>query len=186
MTETCVPYDNQKTFTVEKTSGGTAWGAICVSQTVDTDDITADGTGFFIKREIIAGGKTLDDGKGDITTGGQGNAPETGQRVTVRITVVAARDYDFVRIEDNRPACLEPAEKNSGFCHVNTLNAAAGSRCACYRSVGNATTTFYIDRLAKGTHMIDTTYYIDRQGEYKRGTAKVCCTYADEYRAICR
>ena len=186
MTETCVPYDNQKTFTVEKTSGGTAWGAICVSQTVDTDDITADGTGFFIKREIIAGGKTLDDGKGDITAGGKGNAPETGQRVTVRITVLAARDYDFVRIEDNRPACLEPAEKNSGFCHVNTLNAAAGSRSACYRSVGNATTTFYIDRLAKGTHMIDTTYYIDRQGEYKRGTAKVCCTYADEYRAICR
>lgn len=186
MTEKRMPYDSQKTVTAENTSDGTAWGAVCVSQTVEADDINADGTGFVIKRDIIVDGKVIDSEKDGISTGGKNIATETGQRVTVRITVVADRDYDFVTIEDNRPACLEPAEKNSGFCHVTTLTTAAGSRSACYRSVGNTATTFCIDRLAKGTHKIDTTYYIDRQGNFKKGTAKVCCTYADEYRAICR
>ena len=186
ITEKRMPYDSQKTVTAEKTSDGTAWGAVCVSQTVEADDINADGTGFAIKRDIIVDGKVIDSEKDGISTGGKNIATETGQRVTVRITVVADRDYDFVTIEDNRPACLEPAEKNSGFCHVTTLTTAAGSRSACYRSVGNTATTFCIDRLAKGTHKIDTTYYIDRQGNFKKGTAKVCCTYADEYSAICR
>ena len=37
--------------------------------------------------------------------------------------------------------------------------------------------------LSKGTHVIETEYYIDRAGTYETGTATVECAYSPEFRA---
>ena len=41
----------------------------------------------------------------------------------------------------------------------------------------------YYDLLSKGTHVIETEYYIDRTGTYQTGTCTVQCAYAPEYTA---
>ena len=37
--------------------------------------------------------------------------------------------------------------------------------------------------LGKGTHVVETEYYIDREGTYETGTCKVQCAYAPEFSA---
>lgn len=37
--------------------------------------------------------------------------------------------------------------------------------------------------MSKGTHVIETEYYVDRAGKYETGTCTVQCAYAPEYSA---
>ena len=37
--------------------------------------------------------------------------------------------------------------------------------------------------MAKGTHIIETEYYVDREGTYQTGVCTVQCAYAPEYTA---
>lgn len=164
-----LPSDS-KVYTHTKTSNGTSWGAVFVEQQVPLSAITSKGSGFTIKREIIA------------------NTPDTpaavGDKVTVRITIKADRDYDFVTVTDNRAANLEPQQQLSGYSHASTFGTARGSYSGYYREVRNNVTNYYFDHMAKGTHVIETTYFIDRQGSYQQGTCTVKCLYAPEFSAI--
>ena len=95
-----------------------------------------------------------------------------GERVKVRLTITADRDYDFVQVVDKRAACLEPVRQLSGWHH--------GSYC----TPKDYTTNYYFDCLSKGTHTIESEYYIDRAGLYETGTCTVECAYAPEFRAV--
>ena len=127
---------NLKTFTADKTSEGTSWGAVYAQFVQKAADISDASAGLTVRREILNGGKML----------------KTGDKVKVRITIEAARDYDFVQVQDKRAACLEPVNQLSGY-HW-------GYYCAPKDNVTN----YYFDRLSKGKHVIETEYYIDREG----------------------
>ena len=58
-----------------------------------------------------------------------------------------------------------------------------GYRGGAYCSPKDNATHYYFDRMAKGTHVVETEYYIDRAGRYETGTCTVGCAYAPEYRA---
>ena len=107
-----------------------------------------------VKREIVSG-------KTDISV---------GDKVKVRITIEADRDYDFVSVIDNRAACLEPVYQLSGY------------RYGCYQQMKDNKSEFFFNQLSKGTHVIETEYYVTRTGEYTSGSAIAVCTYAPEYR----
>ena len=42
-------------------------------------------------------------------------------------------------------------------------------------------TNYYFDKMAKGKHVIETEYYVDRAGEYQAGTCVAQCAYSPEY-----
>ena len=148
------------TFRAEKTSDNISWGAVYTTCTQPVDEVTSDGESISIKREIL-------DEKGNKLT----TAPQVGQKVKVRLTVVAKRDLDFVEITDNRAACLEPVEQTSGY------------RRGYYEAPRDEKTTYYFDKFAKGKHVVETDYYIDRAGDYKSGIATAQCLYAPEFQA---
>ena len=95
------------------------------------------------------------------------------KKVTVRITITADRDYDFVQLQDKRAACLEPVVQLSGYHWSN----GSGYYCTPHDNV----TSYYFDGLPKGTHVIETTYYVDRTGDYNSGICTVQCAYAPEF-----
>ena len=102
-----------------------------------------------------------------------GKTPESlkvGDRVKMRITIEADRDYDFVQVIDKRAACLEPVRQLSGY------------RNGAYVTPKDNTTNYYYDMMRKGTHVIETEYNIDRTGTYETGTCTVQCAYAPEFR----
>ena len=132
------------------------------------------GSGLSLKREVII----LNDEKQQTLSDQQATASvkknelKVGQRVKVRITVTAHRDLDFVQISDRRPACMEPVNQLSGYHN------------GAYCSNKNSETCYYFDRMAKGTHVVETEYYIDRSGTYQSGSCSVQCAYAPEYKAM--
>ena len=119
-----------------------------------------------ITRELL-------DAKGlQLTANGQQPTAKVGDRIKVRITITADRDYDFVQVIDRRAACMEPVNQLSGW--------RQGSYCAPH----DCATNYYFDCLSKGTHVIENAYNIDRTGTYETGTCTVECAYSPEFRAI--
>lgn len=153
--------DNMKTFTVEKTSDGMSWGAVYAQFMQDVTDIAGASEGMTVKREIMKDGKVLTDG----------TQLAVGDKIKVRITVTASRDYDFVQIVDKRAACMEPVMQLSGY------------RGVCYCAQGDNRTGYYFDRMSKGSHIVEAEYYVDRAGTYSTGTCTVQCAYSPEYSA---
>lgn len=153
--KTAVDAEGKKTFEASKTSQGTSWGALYAQFTQDIAEVENHSADLSVKREIIHDGEEL----------------KVGDKVVVRITVKAERDLDFVEVIDRRAACMEPVVQKSGY---------AGGY---YIATKDYTTTFYFSRMAKGTHVMEKTYYIDREGTYQTGTCKVQCAYAPEYSA---
>ena len=154
-----VPAASQ-TLTVDKTSEGTSWGAVYAQFVQATHHIAASGSGITVKRELLTA-----DGQKPMVL-------KVGNRVKIRITITADRDYDFVQVLDKRAACLEPVRQLSGW-H-------SGSYC----TPKDYTTNYYFDCLSKGTHTIESEYYIDRAGRYETGTCVVECAYAPEFRGV--
>jgi hypothetical protein len=158
--KTTVPTTRATTFTAEKTSTGTSWGAVYAQFWQKTTEVKDAGEGLKVKREVVtADGKTNPD------------ALKVGDKVNIRITITADRDFDFVQVQDKRAACMEPATQLSGY------------RFGYYCAPQDNVTNYYFDRLAKGQHVIETTYYIDREGEYSSGVCTAQCAYSPAFSA---
>lgn len=154
--------DNMRSLTIEKTSTGTSWGAAYAQFMQPTADVADATMGMKVQRDVLKNGAKLDNGNVQLNV---------GDRITVRITVIADRDYDFVQLSDHRAACLEPAQQLSGYGY--------GYYC---QPKDNATNYFFA-RLSKGKHVVETTYYVDRCGIYQTGTCTVQCAYSPEFMA---
>ncbi len=147
--------DDMRTFTALKKSTGISWGALYAQFTQKSTDVENIGSGMTVKREIIGGTSNL----------------KVGDRIKVRITVTADRDYDFVQVSDKRAACMEPVNQLSGYSRD------------CYCTPKDNVTNYYFDCMRKGTNTIETEYFIDRAGEYSTGTCTAQCAYSPEYKA---
>ena len=154
--------DNMRSLTIEKTSTGTSWGAAYAQFMQPTADVADATMGMKVLRDVLKDGAKLDNGNVQLNV---------GDRITVRLTVIADRDYDFVQLSDHRAACLEPAQQLSGYGY--------GYYCQPKDNVTN----YFFARLAKGKHVVETTYYVDRCGIYQTGTCTVQCAYSPEFMA---
>ena len=150
-----------RTFTAEKTSDGTSWGALYAQFWQKSSDVKASANGMTVKRELLTSdGNPL---SGEL---------KVGDKVRVRITIVADRDYDFVQVQDKRAACMEPVRQLSGYVWQK----------GCYCAPKDNVTNYYFDLLSKGRHTIETEYYVDREGTYETGSCTAQCAYSPEFR----
>ena len=162
--KTSQTYNNEKKFTAEKTSEGTSWGAVYAQFMQPTADISNQKSGISVKREILTS---------DLSPLTSHLSPlKVGNRIKVRLTITADRDYDFVQIVDKRAACMEPVKQLSGY------------HDGAYCSPRDNATHYFFNMMRKGKHVIETEYYIDRPGIYETGTCTVGCAYAPEYRGM--
>lgn len=164
--KTAIANPEGKTLTAEKIGNVTSWGSVYAQFMQPVADIASDGTEMSIKREMFV---VNGDKRTAVTKKSQ---LKVGDKVVVRITVTAARDLDFVQITDRRAASMEPVSQLSGY------------RFGCYVSPKDSRTCYYFDRMAKGKHVVETEYHIDRAGEYTTGTCTAECAYAPEFRAV--
>ena len=165
---------------IERTGKGVSWVAVSVSQHLPLSSFVSrgDGSGLHIRREIM-----LPSGGAPLSSSATRRLP-LGTRVIVRLTIVADRDCDFVVVRDSRAASLSPVVQTSGYCRAHSSGTAYGSLTGYYRTTGDSQTVFYLDKVPKGTHTIETEYTIDREGQHHSGTATVSCAYAPEFSAV--
>ena len=162
-----MPYSGEKKFTAEKTSTGTSWGAVYAQFMQPARDMADQRSGISVKREVM-----MKDPHDSQKLAPAANTLTVGDRITVRITIEADRDYDFVQVQDKRAACMEPVRQLSGYVWQK------GYYCAPKDNVTN----YYFDQLSKGRHTIETEYYVDREGTYETGSCTAQCAYSPEFR----
>ena len=154
---------NIKKVRVDKEGTGMGWGAVYAQYLESMDQIGEQGNGLSVSRQLYKGDEALNE-----------SAPlKVGDKITVRLTVKADRDMDFVQIKDDRAACMEPLQAVSGFRWGNGLG--------YYQATKDASTQFFIDQMRKGTYVIEYQVYVNRTGEYQTGIATVQSAYAPEF-----
>lgn len=166
-TSASTPY-NQSTATG---TSSPAWGALFRQSLQDMDKVQESGNELKVERSYFQS-QTI----GNITS----LVPLThntklvaGDKLISRIIIRSERDFEFVVLRDTKAATVEIANQLSGIQFRDRL--------VYYRSPGDFTTNYYIDRLPKGTYILEEEYFVTHAGDFSAGTAQIQCMYAAEY-----
>ncbi|MEQ8521088.1 MAG: hypothetical protein RIC15_02930 [Vicingaceae bacterium] len=98
-----------------------------------------------------------------------------GNVVLVRLIVKTDRELEFVSIKDMRSAGLEPLETISSYRYQSGLG--------YYQSVLDASHNFFIDRMDKGSYVIEYELKTNNKGNFSAGFSAAQCFYAPEFSA---
>lgn len=98
-----------------------------------------------------------------------------GDRVHIRYTITADRDYEYVCLRAPRPAAAEPAQQLSGYHWQGGIG--------YYMAMHDASTEYFMDQLPRGTYVIEEDWLISRDGYFLLPPARLICLYAPEYQA---
>lgn len=147
-----------KELRVEKHEKGLSWGAVYATYQIPLDSVRASWQGFHIRKEVSS------------------EQPKVGDRVHVRYTITADRDYDFVQLVAPRSAAAEPDASLSGYRYQNGLG--------YYRVIRDDRTEYYFDSMPKGTYVIEEDWLISRIGNYQMGSTVIRCLYAPEFQSF--
>ena len=147
---------------VEKASEGIGWGAVYAEFEEEMGKVSAQGNALKVRRTLYKDGKPLM----------EGTVLQVGDRLKVRLSVTADRDMDFVEVKDERAACLEPVDALSGYRWVNGIG--------YYQETKDASTSFYMDKMRKGTHELEYEVYVNSSGRYVQGVPVARSVYAPE------
>ena len=156
---------------VPKSDGDTAsgshiaWGSVSARFMEDMQHLQVQSSGELrVTRRLMVDGKAFDPNTSTL---------KVGDKVTVRLTITADRDMDFVQVHSLSPACFEPTDQSSGY---RWMNGRGG-----YVARHDASVDVFFDSFTKGSSTFDLDYYVTRSGEYLTGAATVQCAYAPEY-----
>lgn len=151
------------TLAIKNSGEKMGWGAVYVQYSEKPEKLAARGTeGLSVVRELLSDNRVVD-----------GTSLHVGDKITVRLTIRADRDMDFVQVIDRRASCMEPGGTLSGYVSRKGMG--------YYQVHKDTSSEFFIDKLTKGVHVIEYTVYIDRKGTYQQGTASVQSAYAPEW-----
>lgn len=152
-----------KSIEIKRAGGTPAWGGIVYGYITPIKDVkSAEVENLAIQKRLLA-----QDGKGNLKNVKRFSK---GEKITVVLNVTCKKDMDYVVISDNRPACLQPDDKGSGYLNIDGLWG--------YRSIGASKTTFYIENLPAGNHVISYTCHVDRDGDYADGIGEIQSLYS--------
>lgn len=159
-----IPLKGKSRLHVEKEGNGIGWGSVYAQYFEEINKIRkSDDHDIAISREYLLNGQPI----------AAGTSLHVGDKLTIRFTIRVNRDMDFIRINDQRAACMEPADQLSGYIWNKGVSA--------YRVYRDASTEFFIDKLTKGKHVLEYQVYVNRIGTYQTGTASIQSVYAPEY-----
>ncbi len=177
-------------LTVNNPTPHLVWGGLFRQYFVPIDEVKSDKSGFTIKRELFVE-KVTDKGKVLVPVGSalrQAQGPvgaavvepvetplKVGDKVTVKITFTSQQDMSFVFVKDLRAAGFEPIEQISRYEY--------NDRMSYYQSNTDTDMQFFIEHLPKGTHQLEYSMFVTKEGYLNNGYALIQCQYAPEFSA---
>lgn len=151
------------------------WGALSIQYTEETRKVRYSENGISLKRTLfLVGNKDDDTILHEIT---DTDVLAAGDRLRVRIELSCDRNLEYVEVKDMRAASFEPLSTNAGF-RYNIHDA-----LSYYVVPGNASNMFYIDRLNRGSYVIEYDVYAEQEGTFSSGIVSAQCMYAPEFRS---
>lgn len=100
---------------------------------------------------------------------------KVGDRVKIQLLIHANRDMQYMAIDDDRAACLEPVEQlpqpiySEGICF--------------YRENRDASTNMFVTNMPKGTYLLEYELWVNNAGVFSSGIATIQSQYAPQLSA---
>ena len=171
---------DMRQLTVNNPTNHLVWGGLFRQYFVPIDEVKSDESGFTIKRELFMETVT-DKGKKLVPVGSkvpelvEGPTLKVGDKLTVKITFTSQQDMSFVFVKDLRAAGFEPIEQISRYEY--------NDRMSYYQSNTDTDMEFFIEFLPKGTHQLEYSMFVTKEGYLNNGYALIQCQYAPEFSA---
>ncbi len=159
-------------LTVNNPTNHLVWGGLFRQYFVPIDEVKSDESGFTIKRELFV--ETVTD-KGKKLVPVEKQTLKVGDKLTVKITFTSQQDMSFVFVKDLRAAGFEPIEQISRYEY--------NDRMSYYQSNTDTDMQFFIEHLPKGTHQLEYSMFVTKEGYLNNGYALIQCQYAPEFSA---
>ena len=159
-------------LTVNNPTPHLVWGGLFRQYFVPIDEVKSDESGFTIKRELFV--ETITD-KGKKLVPAEKRTLKVGDKLTVKITFTSQQDMSFVFVKDLRAAGFEPTEQISHYEY--------NDRMSYYQSNTDTDMEFFIEFLPKGTHQLEYSMFVTKEGHLNNGYALIQCQYAPEFSA---
>ena len=159
-------------LTVNNPTNHLVWGGLFRQYFVPIDEVKSDESGFTIKRELFV--ETVTD-KGKVLVPAEKRTLKVGDKLTVKITFTSQQDMSFVFVKDLRAAGFEPIEQISRYEY--------NDRMSYYQSNTDTDMQFFIEHLPKGTHQLEYSMFVTKEGHLNNGYALIQCQYAPEFSA---
>ncbi len=150
-----------------------SWGAVYWQYFEDLDKITGSQTQLSLSKSVFIQ-KNKDKGP-ILETLSATTSLKPGDKLIMRIVVRSDRDLEYVHLKDMRAACLEPVNVLSGYQWQDGLG--------YYQTTKDASTSFFFDRLPKGTFVFEYPVFVTTAGNYSNGISSLECMYAPEFAA---
>jgi uncharacterized protein YfaS (alpha-2-macroglobulin family) len=96
----------------------------------------------------------------------------SGSQVEVELIVESKNDYEYLMIEDRKPASLEPIDLQSGYVQTDGLFA--------YRELRDQQVVFFLRTIDRGVHSLRYRVRAEAPGEFTSLPARVSAMYAPE------
>ena len=157
--------------TVDSRSDGISWGAVYRSFTEEMDKVEPGQTGMTLKRTMWIAKPDGDELVQKRTV------LRAGDRVKVRFELTTDRAMEFLQLIDMRPATFEPVSTRAGYLYN------WADDIAYYVAPGGTRNVFYIDRLGKGSYIIEYEVTVQKPGQFMAAPAVMQCLYAPQFRA---
>jgi len=172
-------------ITVNKTSGGVAWGAAYWQYFENLDRITQAQTPMKIDKKLFIVHNTP---AGPILDPVTKDRPIlVGDKLKVRIVLTVDRDLEFVHMKDLRAAAFEPIITSLSSMKGGSSQEMSGYRyqegLGYYQSTTNQSVNFFFDNLPKGIYVFEYSLKVNTPGEFSNGITSVQCMYAPEFSA---
>lgn len=159
-------------LTVNNPTGHLVWGGLFRQYFVPIDEVKSDQSGFKIKRELFV--ETVTE-NGKLLVPVKKQTLQVGDKLTVKLTFECPQDMSCVFVKDLRAAGFEPIEQVSRY--------ECGDDLCYYQSNTDTDMEFFIDFLRKGTHQLQYSLYVTKEGALSNGYALIQCQYAPEFSA---
>lgn len=159
-------------LTVKKDDSGIAWGALYWQYFEQIDKIPASSMGITLESSLFALGKD-----NTLTAVSSGGSLRVGDRVRLRVKIIADRNMEYLQLKLPRCAAFEPVNTASGW--------RWGGGLRYYLAVTNTAATLYIDRIDKGSYVAEFDFYVNNSGSFTTPPLTIQCLYAPEFRALC-
>ena len=171
---------DMRQLTVNNPTNHLVWGGLFRQYFVPIDEVKSDEAGFTIKRELFVEmvtdeGKVLVPVKTKVPEPVEGPTLKVGDKLTVKITFTSEQDMSYVFVKDLRAAGFEPIEQVSRYEY--------NDRMSYYQSNTDTDMEFFIERLPKGTHQLEYSMFVTKEGYLNNGYALIQCQYAPEFSA---
>ena len=164
--------EDMRHLTVNNPTGHLVWGGLFRQYFVPIDEVKADESGLQIRRELFVETVTS---KGKVLVPVEKQALKVGDKLTVKLTFESPQDMSHVFVKDLRAAGFEPLNVISRYHYDDEM--------CYYQSTTDTDMEFFIEFLPKGTHQLEYSMYVTKEGHLSNGYALIQCLYAPEFGA---